>query len=209
MFNWAIREGFELPANPVAGSNRPTEPASRERVLSDAELAKVWRACADDDFGRIIRLLALTGQRREEVGGTEWTELGDGVWTISPARTKNRRAHFLPLVPAAQALLPPPNGRQWVFGIGARGFSGWSAAKRALDSRAQLTELFRIHDIRRSVATGMANLGTLPHVIETVLNHVSGHRAGVAGIYNRATYAKEMREALERWAGHVEVITRA
>jgi integrase len=209
MFNWAIREGFELPANPVAGSNRPTEPASRERVLSDAELAKVWRACADDDFGRIIRLLALTGQRREEVGGMEWTELGDGVWTISPARTKNRRAHFLPLVPAAQALLPPPNGRQWVFGIGARGFSGWSAAKRALDSRAQLTELFRIHDIRRSVATGMANLGTLPHVIETVLNHVSGHRAGVAGIYNRATYAKEMREALERWAGHVEVITRA
>ena len=69
MFNWAIREGYELAANPVAGSNRPTEPPSRSRVLNDDELSKVWHACADDDFGRIIRLLVLTGQRREEVGG--------------------------------------------------------------------------------------------------------------------------------------------
>ena len=138
----------------------------------------------------------------------EWTELSDGIWTIPAARTKNRRAHSLPLPRAALALLPQPNGRQWVFGIGARGFSGWSAAKRALDSRAKLTEPYRIHDLRRSVATGLANLGVLPHVIEAVLNHVSGARAGIAGIYNRATYAKEMREALERWAEHVEAITK-
>jgi integrase len=189
MFNWAIREGYELPANPVAGSNRPAEPESRARVLTNEELRKVWLACGDDDFGRIIRLLALTGQRREEVGGMEWTEIAGDIWTIPAARTKNRRAHTLPLLPAALALLPEPNGRLWVFGVGARGFSGWSAAKRALDSRAQLAEPFRIHDIRRSVATGLAELGVLPHVIEAVLNHVSGHRAGVAGIYNRATYA--------------------
>lgn len=89
MFNWALREGYELPANPVAGSNSPAKPPSRARVLTDAELRKVWHACGDDDFGQIIRLLALLGQRREEVGGMEWTELSDGVWTIPAVRTKN------------------------------------------------------------------------------------------------------------------------
>jgi integrase len=210
LFNWAIREGYELPANPVAGSNRPTEPPSRARVLSDAELAAIWRACGDDDFGRIIRLLALTGQRREEVGGMQWAEIdaGAGLWNIGAGRTKNRRPHSLPLSRQALGHLPPPNGREWVFGIGpTRGFSGWSAAKLALDARAGLAVPWRIHDLRRSCATGMANLGTLPHVIEAVLNHVSGSRASVAGIYNRATYAKEMREALELWAEHIKTIT--
>jgi integrase len=210
LFNWAIREGYELPANPVAGSNRPIEPPSRSRVLSDPELAKIWRACGDNDFGRIIRLLALTGQRREEVGGLRWSEIdaAAALWTIPVERTKNNRAHAVPLPKAALALLPEPNGREWVFGIGARGFSGWSAAKRALDARTGLAAPWRIHDLRRSCATGLANLGTLPHIVEAVLNHVSGSRASVAGIYNRATYAKEMREALERWASHVEELTR-
>jgi integrase len=207
MFNWAIREGYELPANPVAGSNSPAKPPSR--VLSDAELVQLWRACGDDDFGRIIRLLALTGQRREEVGSMQWTEidLGKAEWTIPAERTKNSRQHAVPLTSMALSLLPEPNGRQWLFGVGARGFSGWSAAKRSLDARAQIPTPFTIHDIRRSVATGIANLGTLPHVIEAVLNHISGSRAGVAGIYNRARYAGEMREALERWADHIAAIT--
>jgi integrase len=207
---WAIRQGHELVANPVAGTNRPAEGPSRDRVLADGELAAIWRACRDDDYGRIVRLLALTGQRRNEVGGmrSEEVDAETGLWVIPAARTKNRRAHAVPLAPQALTLLPGPNGREWVFGVGQGGFSGWSAAKVALDARAGLTTPFRLHDLRRTCATGLANLGVLPHVIEAVLNHISGSRASVAGIYNRATYAKEMRTALEQWASHVEAITK-
>ena len=108
----------------------------------------------------------------------------------------------MPLTPAALAILPPPTDASGSLGAARAEFQGWSDAKALLDARAQVAE-WRTHDLRRTVATGLANLGVLPHVIEAVLNHVSGHRAGVAGIYNRATYAKEMREALERWADHV------
>ena len=206
MFNWAIREGFEIQANPVAGTNRPAEPRSRSRVLSDDELARVWRACGDNDYGRIIRLLILTGQRREEVGGMQWSELTlpAGVWIIPAARTKNHREHTVPLAASAQALLPAPRSGPCLFGR--RGFSAWSKSKIALDARAQIRD-WRVHDLRRTVATGMADrLGVLPHIIETVLNHVSGHQAGVAGVYNRARYADSVRDALARWAEHVAAI---
>jgi len=227
MFAWAIREGYELVANPVAGTNRPAQPDSRDRVLSDAELAEVWAASGDDDYGRIVRLLILTAQRRDEVGGMFWPEL-DTVqdrWTIPSTRTKNHREHILPLVPTAVAQLPARrNDRDFVFGDGPRrkddnrqcGFSGWSKSKAALDSRitatrkkisgedAELMPRWTLHDLRRTAATMMADrLGVLPHIVEAILNHVSGHRAGVAGVYNRARYEGEMREALERWAGHV------
>jgi integrase len=88
------------------------------------------------------------------------------------------------------------------FGVGAAGFSNWSDAKAALDERLELPS-WRLHDLRRSAATGMAELGVLPHIIEAILNHVSGHRAGVAGIYNRARYEGEMRDALAKWADYV------
>ena len=107
MFNWALREGYELPANPVAGSNSPAKPPSRARVLTDAELRKVWHACGDDDFGRIICLLALLGQRREEVGGMEWTELSDGVWTIPAVRTKNSTRAFPALAESCPSAIAP------------------------------------------------------------------------------------------------------
>jgi integrase len=203
MFNWAIREGFEIPANPVAGTNRPAEPRSRSRVLSDDELGRLWRVCRDDDYGRIIRLLILTGQRREEVGGMQWSEirLPSGTWIIPAARTKNHREHTVSLTEVAVALLPPPRSGPWLFGR--RGFSAWSKSKAALDTRSGVQD-WRVHDIRRTVATGMADrLGVLPHVIETVLNHVSGHQAGVAGVYNRARYADSVKDALARWAEHV------
>jgi integrase len=211
MFNWAIREGFEIPSNPVFGTNRPAEPRSRNRVLTDAELAKAWTACRDDDYGRIVKLLLLTAQRREEVGAMQWREVDtEGkAWTIPGARTKNHREHTIPLSDSALALIasaPRRQGRDFIFGQG-RGFSGWSKSKAALDQRIRDGALpdWRLHDLRRTAATVMADrLGVLPHVVEAILNHVSGHRAGVAGIYNRATYAKEMREALERWANHVE-----
>ncbi|MBR1033098.1 site-specific integrase [Bradyrhizobium liaoningense] len=222
MFNWAIREGLDIPANPVLGTHRPAQPGSRERVLTETELSAIWRACGDDDYGRIVRLLLLTAQRRDEVGSMQWAELdtSSGLWTLPGARTKNRREHRLPLVPAALTLLPHrQNGRDFLFGDGPRrsgdphrGFSGWSKSKVALDARiaealGEPLPHWTVHDLRRSASTGMADrLGVLPHVVEAILNHVSGHRAGVAGVYNRAKYAAEMREALGRWAEHVSAL---
>jgi integrase len=207
LFKWAIGAGLAS-ANPVTGTNREAV-RSRERVLADAELAAIWRACGDDDYGRIVRLLILTGQRRDEVGGMRWAELGPQGWTIPAARTKNSREHLVPLPAAALALLPPER-REFVFGDGPRrrgdphrGFSGWSKGKAALDARSGVAD-WRLHDLRRTGATLMADrLGVLPHIIEAALNHVSGHRAGVAGVYNRAAYTAEVRRALEAWAGLV------
>lgn len=222
MFNWAIREGLDIAANPVLGTNQPAQPASRERVLTESELSAIWQACGDDDCGRIVRLLLLTAQRRDEVGSLQWTELDTRLelWTLPATRTKNHREHLLPLVPAALALLPPRrNDRIFLFGDGPRrsgdphrGFSGWSKSKAALDERiaevlGEPLPHWTVHDLRTSAATMMADrLGVLPHIVEAILNHVSGHRAGAAGVYNRARYAAEMREALERWAEHVTAL---
>ena len=226
MFNWAIREGFDIAANPVLGTNRPPEPKSRERVLADRELAEIWRGCRDDDYGRIIKLLMLTGQRRNEVGGMRWSEIDGDTWTIPGTRTKNHREHVVPLPDFALALIdasPRRTNCDYVFGDGPRrkgddhrGFSGWSKAKAALDkrivgTRRKMAKLnWRLHDLRRTAATVMADrLGVLPHIVEVILNHLGGHRAGVAGIYNRAKYEAEMRKALQAWAEHVETITSA
>ncbi|WP_426410034.1 tyrosine-type recombinase/integrase [Bradyrhizobium ganzhouense] len=228
MFNWAIRDGLDIPANPVMGTNRPAVPKSRERVLTDAELAEIWRACGDDDYGRIIRLLMLTAQRRDEVGGMLWPEIAGDAWTLPGTRTKNHREHLLPLPSAALALLPARrNDRDHVFGDGPRregdtprGFSGWSKSKAALDARILAARRkinpkadgldWRLHDLRRTAATVMADrLGVLPHIVEAILNHVSGHRAGVAGVYNRARYVAEMRDALERWSEHLAAVVTA
>ncbi|WP_166145422.1 site-specific integrase [Methylosinus sp. RM1] len=219
-FVWAIREGL-AEANPVTGTNRPPEPTSRSRVLSDVELAVIWRACGDDDYGRIVRLLMLTGQRRDEVGAMTWGEIAGDVWTIPGSRTKNHREHTLSLTAQALALLPEQReGRELVFGAGAGPFSGWSQCKARLDARALKmlrkedpeAELagWRLHDLRRTAATVMADrLGVLPHIVEAVLNHVSGHRAGVAGVYNRAAYRAEIGRALEAWGAHVAGIVGA
>jgi integrase len=231
MFNWAIREGLDIPANPVLGTNRPAQPRSRERVLTDKELAEIWAALGDDDYGRIVKLLLLTAQRRGEVGGMRWNELDAdiNVWTIPGTRTKNHREHTVPLTDVALALIPAcREGRDHVFGDGPRvrgdshrGFSGWSKSKAALEARilaarqkaadaeheAESLPDWRLHDLRRTAATVMADrLGVFPHIVEAVLNHVSGHRAGVAGVYNLARYEAEMRAALRAWADHVNRI---
>jgi integrase len=209
MFAWAIGEGL-TDLNPVVGTHKPAKEAPRERVLTDSELAAIWGACRDDAYGRIVRLLMLTAQRREEVGGITDAELdlNRALWSLPAARSKNKREHIIPLSQPAVAILrdaPRLVGREFVFGEGAGGFSGWSRAKAALDARLKAagTPLapWTLHDLRRTAATVMADrLGVLPHVIEAVLNHVSGHKAGVAGTYNRATYASEKRDALDRWA---------
>jgi integrase len=175
-------------------------------------LRAIWQACRDDTYGRIVRLLLLTGQRRDEVGSMTEVELNfsAAVWTIPSERTKNGLAHEVPLSrPALEILASQPRiaGRRLMFGHGVGAFSGWSNSKERLDKRITASGIamapWRLHDLRRTVATGMANLRVLPHVIEAVLNHISGAKAGVAGTYNRATYAREKRDALDLWATHV------
>lgn len=213
MFSWAIGEGL-TDLNPVVGTHKPAKEAPRERVLADADLAAIWRACRDDSHGRIVRLLMLTAQRRDEVGSITDAELDldRAVWTLPAGRSKNGREHVVPLSqPAVSILREAPRlvGRECVFGEGAGGFSGWSRAKAALDARMKAAGTpvvpWTLHDLRRTAATMMADrLGVLPHVIEAVLNHVSGHKAGIAGVYNRAAYVAEKRDALERWAEYLE-----
>ena len=221
MFSWAIEQGL-VDDNPVAGTGRITKEVSRDRILSDAELALIWQHSGTGDYGSIVRLLILTGQRREEVAAMLWGEvdLAAGLWTISAERTKNGRAHDVPLSAEAITILrdmPRRVDRDHVFGVGAGAFSGWSKAKVALDKRilaalrkddakAKLPVLWRVHDIRRTVATRMGDIGVQPHVVESVLNHVSGHKAGVAGVYNRSAYAAEKQAALSLWAAHVNAI---
>jgi integrase len=209
LFAWAMGQGL-CESNPVIGTNRPKAPSPRERVLDDDELAHVWRACRDDDFGRIVKLLVLTAQRRVEVGGMTWDELADGTWTIPAERSKNRRAHSLPLSPLAQSIIdtaPRVVGRDHVFG-GRSGFCAWSRDKRLLDARlGDTVRSWSLHDLRRSTATRMCDLGIAPHVVEQILNHRSGHRAGIVGVYNRSRYEREVRAAVALWADHVRSIT--
>jgi integrase len=204
-WNWAIREGL-CDVNPVTGTGIATE-TTRDRVLSPKELSAVWTGLDDGQFADIVQLLILTGQRRDEIGWLRWSEWRDDAIVLPPERTKNGRAHVVPLSPQALTILDRQvrRNREHVFGIGEGGFSGWAAAKASLDRRVRVPD-WRLHDLRRTAATGMAELGGLPHIIEAVLNHVSGHKAGVAGIYNRATYAAECREALKRWADYVTEI---
>jgi integrase len=219
---WAMGEGF-LETNPIIGTNKPTKSEDRDRHLSDSELAEVWRACREDHYGRIVRLLILTGQRRDEVGGMVDSELDldQATWLLPGDRTKNGRPHLVPLSDQALAIIkhtPRLEGHNHLFGP----FSGWSKAKAALDKRilktrqdapklsrepAKDVKPWTVHDLRRTVSTGMHELRVEPHIVEAVLNHVSGHKGGVAGVYNHALYAEPKRAALTLWADHVRSIT--
>jgi integrase len=203
-YGWATRRG-SLSSNPFL--NLPVaSDIRRERVLSDDELGAVWRAAAGAGaFNGIVRLLMLTGQRREEVAGMTWAELsGDFLaWTIPASRAKNGATHIVPLSPPAKDLLRNlPSFGELVF-PGLRGpFNGWSKAKAAMDARSGVTN-WRLHDLRRTAATGLQRLGVRLEVTEQVLNHVSGSRAGIVGVYQRHDFASEKRAALEAWGNHV------
>lgn|SRR6266516_4661813 len=206
-FSWLIREGV-LDANPVNDTNVQAE-RSRDRVLSEFELAAIWNNLTGHDYADVVRLLMLTGQRPGEIGGLLWSEVLDEQIILPAERTKNKRLHTVPLSDLARAILAKrERTRDLVFGFGQGGFNGWHKAKEALEVRiAKQTgrplASWIHHDIRRSVATHMAEIGVAPHIIEAVLNHVSGHKAGVAGIYNRSTYDREKRIALDLWAEHL------
>jgi integrase len=210
LFVWAMKQGH-CDSNPVAATEDPRSPPSRDRVLSDSEIAAIWKACGDDNYGKIVKLLILTGCRREEIGGLRWSEIAPDTttFTLPAKRVKNNRAHTLPLLPPAQTIItsiPQRVGRDHLFGDrSAGGFTGWQRPKQALDDRlGKAVGEWRLHDLRRTLATWLAEHGdTEPHVIEAVLNHYSGHRRGVAGTYNRSKYEKQIKTALATWDDHL------
>jgi integrase len=208
LYEWALEHDL-VEVNPVAATKPPTrrEPA-RDRVLSLEELQAIWRATAGTgDYDAVVRLLTLSGQRREEVAGMRWRELDlpRRMWLIPAQRAKNGRAHKVPLSPQMIEIIttrPRSAGRDRVFGEGAGGFSGWSRSKVRLDRRSGVSG-WTLHDLRRSFVTHLNELGVAPAVIEAAVNHVSGVKAGIAGTYNRAEYLKERTRALQAWADQV------
>jgi integrase len=206
-FAFAIREGL-VETNPALGTGKAEEGPSRDRVLSETELTAVLNALGDDPFSEIVRLLILTAQRRCEIGGLRWSEidLERNLIVLPPERSKNSRQHELPISNQVRAILERQSRHgEWVFG---RAWSSWTRSKANLDSRLNGMLPWRLHDLRRTAATLMADrLDVQPHIIEAVLNHVSGFKGGVAGIYVRAKYQDQMRDALERWADRIDALT--
>jgi integrase len=205
-FRWAIGEGL-CDHNPVAGINKQEEAGPRERSLSDTEAATIWLAAPDNDYGRIVRLILLTGCRRDEIGSLKWSDIDTKERTITlPAeRTKNKTAHTVPLSDTALAILkdiPRRANRDFVFGIGQGGYSGWSKSKADLDAVVKLKEDWTLHDLRRTVRTGLGKLGIAPHVAEAALNHLPPK---LIRTYDRNTYLVEKKTALDLWASHLMV----
>lgn len=226
-FNWCIEQGY-LDVNPCSGLKAPKGGGERERVLSDTEISAVWRATESlsTQWEAVFKLLVLTAQRKNEVIGMEWSEIdqAEGLWKIPGRRTKNGRAHEVPLTPMMLDILarvPRVKGSKFVFTTsGERPLSGQSRVKRNLDAAAErvlaqtssdtatiepITH-WTIHDLRRTATTGMARLGIAPHVADALLNHKSGVVRGVAAVYNRYAYLDESRRALLAWEEHLKAL---
>ncbi len=208
LFNWAVERGV-LDMSPVQGLKPPARTYARDRVLTDDELVAVWHAadCEGYPFGDIVHLLILTGQRRGEVAGMRWCDIDTKAvtWTLPGALNKSGRMHLLPLTDTAVTMVNalPRMSETLVFPskttASTNPVSGLGKAKARIDGNCGFSD-WRLHDIRRTVATGMARLKVPPHVVEKVLNHSSGT---FAGVYNRFGYIDEMREALEAWDIHL------
>jgi integrase len=214
-FRWAIEQDL-VEADPTTGVRKPLrQKVTRDRVLSDAEIVAFWRGCDEIGwpFGPVFKLMLLTGQRKREVAGLRWGELDlpNKVWRLPGSRTKNRRPHDVALSDLALEVIagldrPPPGKPDLVFTTtGTTPVSGFHYAKRKIaemmDSRDWV-----LHDGRRSVATNMQKLKIRLEVTEAVLNHVSGSRAGVVGIYQRYNFAEEKGEALTAWSRYLEAL---
>jgi integrase len=179
--------------------------------LTDDELKAVWRSCEELGwpFGSLVRFLILTGQRRGEVAGMRWSELdlAGKAWMLPKERTKNNRAHAVPLSRQAVEILEkaPRFVGEFVFTLdGETPATGFGQAKTRLDAALTGAPHWTLHDLRRTVATSMARLGVAIPTVEKVLNHKSGSFRGIVGVYQRHDYASEMRAALELWGAHVE-----
>ncbi|MDR7155378.1 integrase [Sphingobium xenophagum] len=228
LFRWAVSEG-DLDVSPMVGVEPPALPQKRDRFLTDEELGIVWRGTEEMGFpfAPLFRLLIITGQRVEEVAGLDWSELNRAraMWSLPADRAKNGEASEVPLSDLAIAQLDalaktkkdrwPKSG--FVFTTtGETTVSGFSRAKRRLDTEAAklaageddpiMIAPWRLHDLRRTLATGMQRLGVRFEVTEAILNHVSGSKSGVAGVYQRHDWAPEKRAALAAWANHIQAL---
>lgn len=232
-FAWCVERDL-IERSPCEGLRAPPRPKPRERVLSDDELRRAWHGSdrLSGSFGPIVKLLILTGQRRAEVAGMTWAELdlAGAVWRLPGERTKNGRAHEVDLSPQALEVLEKvprigpllfPARSHRVSRDGEGAVRGFSATKRQLNQRVveadadseldpsadlPMPSTWRLHDLRRTAATGMAGLGIAPHVIERILNHISGAQGGLVGVYQRHEYRPERKAAMLAWGSQVEAI---
>jgi integrase len=193
LFRWAASRGY---CGPLAGLRPPARIRPRERVLTDAEIVKVWDAANPaQPFGRFVRLLIVTGQRRGETTALQPEWIGRHTVTFPREVTKNGRNHQFPIGPMARDLL---------IGLPFPRFQ-WHDEKQALDKAAGVHN-WTLHDLRRTFATNLARLRVAPHVVEKLLNHITGIISGVAGIYNRFQYEKECREAINLWEESLQTL---
>ncbi len=216
-FAWCIQRDI-LPRSPLAGVKPVARETSRDRVLSDAEVRWLWRACKAEGFpwGPMGQILLLTGQRLSEVARMTEGEIEHALWRLPAARTKNGRAHAIPLSDAAREVLVSSPRIKSTAGYlfttsGETAASGFHKAREHLSRRmAEIASKERgepvsfdhwtFHDLRRTAATGMARMGIPVRVTEAVLNHVSGTGGGIVAVYQRHDFADEKRAALDAWA---------
>jgi integrase len=214
-FRWAQRQR-KVAVNPVQGVWNPGAPPARERVLDDAEIKKFWLATEQvrEPVRSLLKVLLLTGQRLAEVNGMRSAEIVDGVWTIPGSRTKNHRPHVLTLPPLVRDIIEKVEGVEgspFVFtgDTGQTPVTIGSKVKAALDkTMGEGVAPWRLHDLRRSAASGMQRLGIRPEVIERALNHISGTFSGIAGVYQRDPLSEEVAAAFVRWSQHVIGLTK-
>lgn len=214
-FNWCVGRDL-IQTSPVFKIPKPAPEVSRDRVLDDNEIKTIWNACEDIGypFGPLVKTALLTAQRRTEVATMRWQDINEKekCWVLPAESAKNKRRHEVPLSDAVLSLLhslPRHNNGIYIFSTdGQYAFSNFGKAKANLDCliQHQMPE-WRLHDLRRTAASGMASLGAAPHVVERILNHVTGVISGVAAVYNRYDYKDEARQALNLWADKVEKLT--
>jgi integrase len=230
LFRWSVGRGI-IDASPMVDLPKPGTEVRRKRVLSDHELVLAWSAAQQVGWpmGSAIQLLMLTAARREEIGALQWSEIDRtrNEIRLQGERTKNGEPHTIPLSTSARSLIdavPGVGGSTFVFTTtGTTSISGWSRAKESVDKlmleraredarqrgndphKVSLTD-WRIHDLRRTIATGMERLGIRLQVVEALLGHTTGSRAGIVGVYQQHTYDNEKREAVEKWAEHISIL---
>jgi integrase len=202
-FNWCVPR--HIPHSPCAGLKPPSKYKPRERVLSDAELKKIWSAATEYPFGPIVRLLILTGQRKTEVGTLRFEQINGQDQTINLPDTKNGRAHTFPIGPMTQSLIGnlPRDGDFLFMGrVKGQPYNGWGKHKTEFEKVCGVKG-WTLHDLRRTFATNLAALGTPIHVTEKLLNHVSGTMSGIVSVYQQHNYEKECRVAIGLWEQHL------
>jgi integrase len=209
MLGWCARHRH-VAVNVCSGLHRPEPSKPRDRVLTSAEVVTFWKAChqVGEPHGSALKLLLLTGCRNREIAALRREELSDDFATLSlpGGRTKNGRPHTVPLPPLARDILAnvTPVAGAYVFSTNGKAPIGLgSKLKHRLDALMGISH-FVLHDLRRTFVTHLNELGVPPHVIELTVNHVSGSRGGIAGVYNKAEMMPERKAALERWAAHIE-----